>query len=408
MDKIIDLITPFSQIFTKKGYEEFKVLIQGFILLIGIFSIERIGKLLNKSPKAIREWLSKGRIKIKEIEQILVNTLLNKIDFPLVHGCLPVDVDDTTAEKPYGKKMKGIAKIYNETVDVTIKKEKKRGSLTVLGHCWITVGLMLFNKTFPVICHAHLPENKVKEFGIKKYLTKPEQVLEMLKQINWNHPLLLIGDIAYGCKTLLNSCHNVLSRIRSNGVVYEFPNNDGKKGRGRPKTYGKKHKLKEWWDTVDKEIIVVNGKSYQYFTQIVLLKYCSRPVRLIMAKGEKDKHPWFLFTTLLDMNPEELISWYRYRWGIEVSFKDLKGLMGMADYHLRDWFSIQHYVFFSCISYSILKLWIQLYHPEFSIEDAKLALKQDFVGSRIFSMFSNFIKTDDYSFHIDSIKQLVV
>lgn len=408
MDKIIELITPFSQIFTKKGYEHFKTIIQGFILLIGLFSIERIGRLLKKPPKTIREWLTNGSIKIKKIEQIMVNTLLNRINFPLVHGCLPVDVDDTNTEKPHGKKMKGIAKIYNETVDVTIKKEKKRGSLTILGHCWITIGLMFFKKTFPVICQGHLPEDKTKEFGIKKYLKKPEQVLKMLKSINWEYPLLLIGDIAYGCKTLLNSEHNVLSRIRSNGVVYEFPDNEKKKGRGRPKTYGEKHKLKEWWESAAKKLIVVNGKSYQYFTQIVLLKYCSRPVLLIMAKGEKDKQPWFLFTTLLTMTPEELISWYRYRWGIEVSFKDLKGLMGMEAYHLRDWDSIQHYVLFSCISYSILKLWIHLYHPDFSIEDAKLALKQDFIGSQIFLLFSKFIKTDDNSFYIDSIKQLVV
>lgn len=408
MDKIIELITPFRQIFTKKGYEEFKVLVQGFMLLIGIFSIERIGKLLKKSPKAIREWLSKGRIKTKEIEQIMVNILLNKINFPLVHGCMPVDVDDTNTEKPYGKKMEGIAKIYNETVDVTIKKEKKRGSITILGHCWIMIGVMFFNKTFPIICQGHLPEHKTKEFGIKKYLKKPEQVLEMLKQINWNYPLLLIGDMAYGCKTLLNSCHHVLSRIRSNGVVYEFPNNEGKKGRGRPKKYGTKHNLKEWWESATKELIIVNGKTYQYFTQTVLLKYCSRPVLLIMAKGEKNKQPWFLFTTLLTMTPDELISWYRYRWGIEVSFKDVKGLMGMDDYHLRDWFSIQHYVLFSFISYSILKLWIHLYHPDFSIEEAKLALKQDFIGSQIFLLFSNFVKTNDNSFHIDSIKKLVV
>lgn len=162
--------------------------------------------------------------------------------------------------------------------------------------------------------------------------------------LNMGKPCMLILDAYYAVGNtfiMARECLNeqgqrllhVLTRARKNVVAYETPVR--KKGKGRPSRYGKKIILA---DLFVKEAFVpttlrLYGKktAVSYYCLDLIWKPLKDKVRFVLVKMNGES--FILLCSNLQWAPEDIIQAYSFRFKIEVSFKELKHLLGTFCYH---------------------------------------------------------------------------
>jgi hypothetical protein len=167
-----------------------------------------------------------------------------------------------------------------------------------------------------------------------------ELAMEMIDEVRqWlgERPVRVVGDGFYA--TLAGKALDgvtIISRIKRNANLYDLLPKRKKKGRGRPRTKGRKlAKLEKMaahiqnWKTVT---FRQRGKTVKRlaYTRVVLWYTVSRkPILLVISRDpdgkEKDD---FFFTTDLSMTAAEVLECYNDRWAIEDTFKNTKQLLG--------------------------------------------------------------------------------
>jgi hypothetical protein len=129
----------------------------------------------------------------------------------------------------------------------------------------------------------------------------------------------------------------LITRAKANTVAYEEPEAQIKRGRGRPKKYGKKvtfkQVFKEMIDSFETAILTLYGKeeTVRYLCMDLIWKPLGRKLRFVLVKT--DEKCMILMCSDLSMPAERIIVSYSYRFKIEVSFKMLKHIIGGFCYH---------------------------------------------------------------------------
>lgn len=129
----------------------------------------------------------------------------------------------------------------------------------------------------------------------------------------------------------------LITRAKANTVAYEEPAVEKKRGRGRPKKYGKKitfkNMFKEMGNAFQQVTLVLYGKEekVKYICMDLIWKPVGRKLRFVLVKT--NEKCMILTCSDLNMRPENIIVAYSYRFKIEVSFKMLKHVIGGFCYH---------------------------------------------------------------------------
>lgn len=167
-----------------------------------------------------------------------------------------------------------------------------------------------------------------------------ELAMEMINDVRRWFPerrFRVVGDGFYATlagKTLDGV--TIISRLKRNANLYDLPPKRKKKGRGRPRTRGKKlAKLEKMaahiqkWETMT---FRQRGKTIErlvYTRTVLWYKVSRKPILLVISRDpngkEKDD---FFFTTDLNMTAAEVLECYNDRWAIEDTFKNTKQLLG--------------------------------------------------------------------------------
>lgn len=150
----------------------------------------------------------------------------------------------------------------------------------------------------------------------------------------------IIGDGAYGNKTCCLIARQfgleLISKLNRNTALY-LPYTGKYSGRGRPRKYGKKLDYKN----LPKQYLVSEGiedgvqtKVYQiqqvwtktmpYLINVVII------TKTMVESGKTSRV--VLFSTDLQIQAEQLISFYALRFQIEFNFRDAKQYFGLADF----------------------------------------------------------------------------
>lgn len=234
-----------------------------------------------------------------------------------------------------GRKMPGVKLLHQES-DSNTKPEY------IMGHSCQAVSVVVNagKSAFAVPLAARIHEGLVFSNRCKRKLT--DKMVSLVQMTGIALPFYLVADAYYACQAvalgLIENGDHLVTRVRNNAVAYVAVKIGEKKKPGRPKSYGKKIKLKSLFKDGTKMIEV---QSPVYGETSVVIRYLKidliwKPLRRLVRFVAVD-HPargkCLLMSTDLTLRAIDIIALYGIRFKIEVSFKCALRTLGVYAYH---------------------------------------------------------------------------
>jgi len=299
--------------------------------------------------------------------------LWSMIPDPLTDDRLLLALDDFINPKT-GRKIFGCAHFFDHAAKANQSKYPWAQNVVLIGLLKHIKGRWA---CLPLAHKFYLPKkaiaSKSKNMNIPNeisfFSTKLQQAAEMIIQIAHhfaNVPVTVVCDSWFGNDGLfkpvrkhLGSSFHLLSRLRSNIVLYSLPpTTQVKRKRGKPRKYG--NRLGTCTE------LAVRSKSeascYRVFlygryhevmasTKVVMLKTLKCSVRVVWVFR---KTRWIaLFSTDLNLSPVQIIEYYGARWKVESGFKELKQDIGSSKSQARNAYAVMNHMNFSTMAATI-------------------------------------------------------
>lgn len=269
-------------------------------------------------------------------------------------------LDSTFAQKT-GKKFDGVASFFDHS-------SKPNTPKYIWAHCiFILASLFRINgKWFclPLLSSIWFRKKTIEEQKLDEEFTPMlEKAVAMVLSVKacCKKKITVIADAFFSKSPFFAPLHEqgvfVLSRMRSDAVAYEPAAKPDKPGRGRPRKYGKKVKLRNLLKTETTSLLTAakNGftKEFHFVVKDLLLKNFPVPVRILVIEDIK---PVILMSTNLGLDAKQMLEFYWGRFQIEFVIRDLKQHPGFEDYHVRRAEAINRFHNISILAYSLLKI----------------------------------------------------
>jgi hypothetical protein len=297
-------------------------------------------------------------------------------------GVVFLVVDDTLCRRR-GRKVFGAGMHYDAQLTGRRLSNANR-SLKSRGHCWVILGVVI---TFPfrpghayclpVLSRLYLNHKDAARHR-QAYRTKPQLALEMLGKLCAAFPARrfhLLADSAYGGKHLLGNlpgnCAMTCRWIR-NAALYAPapPRTPGAKGRRRvrgPRLPGVAGMLAGHCQRLDLDLHGQCGGSRSY--RVAVARECrfhalpGLPLMVVAAEpltAAGTPRPALravVFSTVSDAPAEQVLRWYAMRWSIEVTIRDAKQQLGLAQPQVREERAVRRAAPTLLLMYSLVVLW---------------------------------------------------
>jgi hypothetical protein len=284
----------------------------------------------------------------------------------LVPGAPILLVVDDTLFRRRGKKIHGVGWFHDGAAMGTTK----------LGHGnnWVVVAIVV---TLPFLSHpVALPV--LAALAGKGGRSKPDlarDLVDLIAERFADREIDVVAGAAYGCGAFigLGDGMTMTTRARANSVFYRLaPPPTGK--RGRPRLKGERIGTpadiarSATWKTVSVSRYGIT--STVQITEVTCLWYGTwrtDTVRVVLVRetGKKTTatkgYDIALVTTDLTATPEEIIARYAARWSIEVTFFDVKNILGVGQARNRVPKAVERTVPFGLFCHSILIIWYALH-----------------------------------------------
>ncbi len=252
--------------------------------------------------------------------------------------------DHTLAAKD-GRKMPGVVTLHQESETQT-KKSYFRG------HCWGAIGLLIGSFTAPFCLPLALRIHQgFTHIGLSSQDSKDtlaDRIVQMALEFALIHdrPSVLILDAYFPCAKVFNLAASVWSiaikqplltliiKAKSNCVAYHEPPEH--RGPGRPRKYGEKVNLMEYFDHPEKfskATCRIYGKVEEVSIMAVNLLWEPTDCLIRFVLAISSRGPIVLMCSELSQNPVHALELYCSRIRIEIMFDMLKNLVFAFSYH---------------------------------------------------------------------------
>ena len=294
------------------------------------------------------------------------------IDSPETEGRLLLALDDSINTK-VGKKIFGCEQIFDHAAKANQSDYPWAQNIVSVGllkrvHARWACLFLDFRFYLPKKT-IEAKSDRVKMKGkVLPFQTKLSQAAEMIVDIGEHFsepPLLAVTDSWFGNAGLLKPVRQVigerfdmLSRLRCNNVLYDFPEPRKSGQRGRRKKYGQRlGSATEMASTFQAEAIEYSVNLYgkqrtaRAYDRIVMSKNLKCPIRVVWVFRRTQ---WIaLFSTDLALTVIQMIEFYGARWKIESGFKELKQDMGSQKSQCRTAQSVTNHLNFYMMATTI-------------------------------------------------------
>ena len=298
--------------------------------------------------------------------------LWNMIPSPVTDGRLLVALDDFINPKT-GRKIFGCAHIFDHAAKANQSKYPWAQNVVLVGLLKRIKGRWA---CLPLAHRFYLPKkaiaSKLNNMDIPgiatSFHTKMEQATEMIIQLAHHFvdvPVTVVCDSWFGNNGLfkpvrkhLGDAFHLISRLRSNAVLYTLPPNGRSKKPGRPQKYGNRlGSCAEMAAEIKPEATYHRVFLYGHYrealasTKVIMLKTLKCPVRVVWVFR---KTQWIaIFSTDLDLSIEQIIEYYGARWKIESGFKELKQDIGSSKSQARNAHAVINHINFSMMAATV-------------------------------------------------------
>lgn len=233
-----------------------------------------------------------------------------------------------------GRKMPAVKLLYQSG-------ESNTKPQYIMGHSCQALALLArvgrFYHAIPLCARIH--EGLV--FSNRDQRTLLDKLILLLAALQLTERVLLVADAYYATGKIIRGlfatgCH-LVSRLKHNACAFEpVPASSGRRGRGRPRRYGKKVRLKELFtaalQTMASPAYGERGVTLQWTSRDLLWRPAGCLVRLV-AVIHPTRGRILLLSTDLSLSAAEIIRLYSLRFKIELSFKQALHTVGAWTYH---------------------------------------------------------------------------
>ncbi len=302
--------------------------------------------------------------------------LWGMIPEPETDGRLLLALDDCTNPK-VGKKIFACSHVFDHAA-------KANQSKYPWAQCFTAIGLLKKVKgrwtCIPLIHRFYLPKKaldaackNMKVNGkIPMFRSKLEQAVDMLVTLSKyfsGTSILAVCDSWFGnnglfapARKLIGIKFHVLSRLRSNIVLYAMPAIKAPGQLGRNRKYGDRMGTTTEVATAMKakagiRSVFLYGKKREVWvtSTVIMLKTLHCPVRVVFVYRRTQ---WIaLFTTDLSLSVTQMIEFYGARWKIESGFKEIKRDIGAGNSQTRNPQAVMNHLNFCMMAVTVTWLY---------------------------------------------------
>jgi hypothetical protein len=373
-----DLLQVFSAEMTAPTFRNFLVITAGWLFAARhtvAAAVQASGNARKRHHSAFYSTFSRAAWDVDQVGWNLADKIL-EAHHPDVDKPIEVGADDTNAAKS-GRKIFGTGWHYDPLAD------SPKGKGTTWAHNWVALAILAEplreqakRVALGVQARLYLPPKTAEKQNLP-YRTKLDHLADMLRTLCESHAarkFRLLVDAAYGVGemiTRLPSNCDLISRLRSDARLFRpveaVPPNARRKA-GRPRVRGPEMDkaaaifAKRKRRSVATLTLYGKAKKVEWVTVLACVYQApSRLLKVVIVQfpEEKGRKPALvtLYSTDLDMSPEEIIEAYCRRWSIEETFQEAKGHLGLDEPQCRSRKAVERMVPTILYLHAILWLW---------------------------------------------------
>lgn len=253
-----------------------------------------------------------------------------------------VIIDDTLAHKR-GLKMFGTGMHHDPLLS------SRKHVVVNWGHCWVVLGVMVRfplwpDRPFclPILFRLYLNKKRAAQ-DRRVYRSKPELALELLRILcrhRHNKRFHALVDSAYGGHKVIaqlpTNC-DLTSRLRLDARLYDAPAALKSGKRGRPRKRGAQlptpeQMLADRARRVEMQIYGRSQKARVCQAEARMFALPERPLCIVAVEaltGGRGREAFY--STCTSATAEEVLTWYSWRWSVEVAFREAKQHLGFEE-----------------------------------------------------------------------------
>lgn len=349
-NEMIAVLQPFAPAFSRRVWEQVKILVVGVILAPGQRTVAAALRVMGLSQEGhfqnYHRVLNRARWASRALSPILLRLLIDAFvppEAPVVVGI------DEHIERRRGVKIaaKGI---YRDPV-----RSSKEFLVKTSGLRWVSMQLLAWIPwaqrvwALPFLTVLAPSERYHQERGMRhKTLTDwGRQMILQLRRWLPDRAIVVVTDSAYAALDLLNCCQrlprpvSVVTRLRLDAALYDPPPARTTKTKGRPRRKGKRQPTLQarmrdpqtgwqqltvrWYGGVERTIETASGIAIWYHGGMPTV-----PLRWVLIRdpaGQFD--PQALLCTDQDVSAQQIVEWFVLRWQLEVTFHEARTHLGV-------------------------------------------------------------------------------
>ncbi len=249
----------------------------------------------------------------------------------------PVLVGDGIKIPKAGRKMPAVKHLHQESAGNTKPEYIMGHSIQVLS-LLVAAGTSFF--AVPLVGRIH----EGVKFTNRDQRTLPTKFANLLDALAIAEPIYLVADAYYACQQIVlrlqRSGSHLISRVRRSTAAYlPVPPAQGPRRRGRPRLYGQKVKLWDWfgdpaqaWQSAPSPVYGERGVTLRFLCLDLLWRPLRQLARFVLV-DHPTRGRMILISTDLAMPAIDIIRLYGLRFKIELSFKQALRVLGVYAYH---------------------------------------------------------------------------